>query len=124
MWWIAELAERRIAEAQRDGAFDNLPGLGAPLPDDGIDALVPEHQRLAYRVLKNSGYLPPELENHRDAVELALLLATAEAAVRPMLLERLARLNRLLEHGGHHALTVPADYADKLGERSAARRQQ
>ncbi|WP_255989867.1 DnaJ family domain-containing protein [Chitinolyticbacter albus] len=124
MWWVTELAERRIAEAQRDGAFDNLPGIGQPLPADEIDLLVPEHQRIAYRVLKNSGYLPPELETHRDAVELALQLATAEADTRPALLERLARLNRLLEHGGHRALAVPVDYATRLAEWGSARRHQ
>ncbi|HSC81436.1 MAG TPA: DnaJ family domain-containing protein [Chitinolyticbacter sp.] len=121
MWWITELAERRIAEAQRDGAFDNLPGVGQPLPVDAIDPQVPEHQRIAYRVLKNSGYLPAELETHRDAVELALQLATAEAGARPALLERLARLNRLLEYGGHRALMVPAHYAERLGERITGR---
>ena len=55
------LAEQRIREAQERGEFDNLPGAGAPLALDD-DALVPEELRAAYRILKNAGYVPPELE--------------------------------------------------------------
>ncbi|GAA5785616.1 DnaJ family domain-containing protein [Chitiniphilus shinanonensis] len=110
MWWLNELAERRIAEARDAGELDNLPGSGRPLPAEDIDPLVPEHQRMAYRVLKNAGYLPPELQLHAEAVELALQLATAGEAA-PALQQRLARINALLRHSGHAALAVPTDYA-------------
>lgn len=60
-----ELIERRIDEARREGQFDDLPGAGRPLELDD-DRLVPEELRAAYRVLKNSGYLPPEVEALRD----------------------------------------------------------
>lgn len=60
-----ELIERRIDEARREGQFDDLPGAGRPLELDD-DRLVPEELRAAYRVLKNSGYLPPEVEVLRD----------------------------------------------------------
>ncbi|TJZ69776.1 DnaJ family domain-containing protein [Chitiniphilus eburneus] len=112
MWWLNELAERRIAEARDAGELDNLPGSGHPLPAEDIDPLVPEHQRMAYRVLKNAGYLPPELELHAQAVELAVQLAAAgeEAA---MLRQRLARINALLQHSGHPALVVPPDYVER-----------
>ncbi len=53
------IAEERIKETQGKGAFDNLPGRGKPLdPDDGAN--VPEELRMAWRVLKNAGCLPPE----------------------------------------------------------------
>jgi hypothetical protein len=55
------IAERRIREAQERGELDDLPGAGAPLALDD-DALIPEDLRAAYRVLKNSGFLPPELD--------------------------------------------------------------
>ena len=53
------LAERRIAEAVANGELDDLPGAGQPLELDD-DALIPEELRLAYRILKNAGYVPPE----------------------------------------------------------------
>lgn len=62
---LDDLIERRIDEARRQGAFDDLPGSGRPLDLDD-DRLVPEELRVAYRILKNAGYLPPEVEALRD----------------------------------------------------------
>jgi hypothetical protein len=45
------LAERKIAEAMEEGAFDNLPGAGRPLPEDDL-ANLPDDVRLAYRILR------------------------------------------------------------------------
>ncbi|MCL4185158.1 MAG: DUF1992 domain-containing protein, partial [Burkholderiaceae bacterium] len=60
-----DLIERRIDEARRAGAFDDLPGAGRPLELDD-DRLVPEELRVAWRILKNAGFLPPEVEALRD----------------------------------------------------------
>lgn len=77
MWLIDEMAERHIREAQRRGAFDNLPGAGQPLRLDD-DAAVPAELRTAYRLLKNAGYLPPELQLRRDIAHAEQLLMLAE----------------------------------------------
>lgn len=53
------LIEQRIREAAERGEFDDLPGAGQPLPLDD-DLLVPEEVRVAHRILKNAGYVPPE----------------------------------------------------------------
>ena len=71
------IVERRILEAQARGDFDDLPGTGAPLQLDD-DSLVAEDLRAAYRVLKNAGYLPPELEIHREIREIEQLIAAAQ----------------------------------------------
>jgi hypothetical protein len=73
MFLIDELAEARIAEAMERGDFDHLEGAGRPLSLDD-DLLVPEHLRVAFRILKNAGYLPPELELRREISELGQLL--------------------------------------------------
>lgn len=65
--------ERLILEAQKKGEFDSLPGSGAPLVLDD-DSAVPEELRMAYRILKNSGYLPPELQSRQEALELYKLM--------------------------------------------------
>ena len=54
------IAEQKIAEAVSRGELDNLPGEGRPLELDD-DALIPEDLRLAYRILKNAGFVPPEV---------------------------------------------------------------
>ena len=56
-----KIIERRIQEAQSRGEFDNLPGRGKPLELED-DSHVPEELRLAYKILKNAGCLPPELQ--------------------------------------------------------------
>ncbi|MFZ4835816.1 DUF1992 domain-containing protein [Rouxiella sp. Mn2063] len=65
--------ERLILEAQKKGEFDSLPGSGAPLVLDD-DSAVPEELRMAYRILRNSGYLPPELQSRQEALELYKLM--------------------------------------------------
>jgi hypothetical protein len=60
-----DLIERRIDEARRRGAFDDLPGSGRPLELDD-DRLVPGELRVAWRILKNAGFVPPEVEALRD----------------------------------------------------------
>ena len=98
------LAEQRIAEAVSRGDFDDLPGAGRPLELDD-DALIPEDLRLAYRILKNAGFVPPEVEavneiavlerlamgNATAAKKLALLKARVEARYYDKAIARLAR---------------------------------
>ncbi len=59
------LAEQRIREAQVRGAFDALPGAGRPLDLDE-PPLVPDDVRMANRILKNAGFVPPEVELRRE----------------------------------------------------------
>ncbi|NDL65962.1 DnaJ family domain-containing protein [Acerihabitans arboris] len=73
MWLVDELAEQHIQQALREGEFDNLPGYGKPLQLDD-DSAVPEDLRAGYRLLKNAGYLPAELQDRQDALRLSDLL--------------------------------------------------
>jgi Domain of unknown function (DUF1992) len=70
------IAEEKIRDAMRAGAFDNLPGAGRPLALDD-DALIPEDLRMAYRILKNAGCVPPEIEARKEAATLRKLVAAA-----------------------------------------------
>jgi hypothetical protein len=74
---IERLAEQRILEAQRNGAFDNLAGKGKPLEIEDLSAL-PEDLRMAYHVLKNAHVLPPEAELLKDIHILEDLLKHVE----------------------------------------------
>jgi hypothetical protein len=56
-----KLVEERIKNAQKKGDFNNLPGSGKPLDlDEG--SCVAEDLRLAYKILKNADFVPPEIE--------------------------------------------------------------
>lgn len=110
------IAEERIRQAMADGEFDRLPGAGRPLDLDD-DLLVPEELRMAMRVLKNAGYVPPEVEHLRELRQLEARLAD-----EPDELERLAArkrmeflLLRLEESGaGRVAQQVWNEYRDRL----------
>ena len=75
--FIASLAERRIAEAREAGAFDNLPGYGKPLTLED-DSHIPPELRMSYRILKNAGYIPPELAERKEIDSLLDMLESAE----------------------------------------------
>ena len=123
MLMLDAIAEERIREAQSRGEFDDLPGAGAPL-DLEDDAMVPEELRAAYRLLKNAGYVPPELEIHREIREIEQLLKAATAGAERARL--LARINFLLTRSAagrrHGDLTVQEDYLEKMAEQLERRR--
>ena len=71
------MVEERILEAERGGAFENLPGKGKPLKLED-KSQVPEELRIAYRVLKNARVLPPEAELLKEIHTLKDLLKHIE----------------------------------------------
>lgn len=83
MHGFEELIEARIREALERGDFDNLPDAGRRL-DLKEDPFIPEDMRMAYRILKNAGYIPPELELRKDisAVESEIANANDEPSRR------------------------------------------
>jgi len=71
------IAERRIKDAIKDGVFDNLPGAGKPLELED-DSHIPEDLRIAYKVLKNANFVPPEVSLRKEIVKTEDLLAGME----------------------------------------------
>ena len=68
-----KLAEERIQEAIRDGAFEGLPGEGQPLELEDL-SLVPAELRAGYILLKGAGCLPEEMELKKEFLELSDLI--------------------------------------------------
>ncbi len=56
--------------------MDNLPGQGQPLSLEDDSHLDPE-LRMAYKVLKNAGYTPPELDVRQEIVRVEDMLNSA-----------------------------------------------
>ena len=74
---IRLIAERKISEAIRKGLLDIQGWNNRPLPKTN-DNLVPEELRMAHKILKNAGYLPPEIETKKEIQHIEDLLATCE----------------------------------------------
>ncbi|HQG43546.1 MAG TPA: DUF1992 domain-containing protein, partial [Spirochaetota bacterium] len=73
MYIFELIAEQRIRDAMERGEFDNLPGMGKPLPRDELDTIPPDI-RMAYKIMKNAGIIPEEVELRKDIYSLQQLI--------------------------------------------------
>ncbi|EEE0769417.1 DUF1992 domain-containing protein [Salmonella enterica] len=115
MWLLDQWAERHIIEAQRKGEFDNLPSRGEPLILDD-DSHVPAELRAGYRLLKNAGCLPPELEQRRDAIQLLDILKSIreDDPQYHQVSRQLSLLELKLWQAGLSTDFLHSEYAEKL----------
>ncbi|PIE61636.1 MAG: molecular chaperone DnaJ [Desulfobacterales bacterium] len=67
------IVEERIKQAQKEGRFNDLKGQGRPLQFDETN--VPEEFRMAHKILKNAGFLPPEIEIKKQIEKTRDLMA-------------------------------------------------
>ena len=116
MSYFWRLAEERIKEAQRAGAFDDLPGKGKPLDLEDL-GWVPEDLRIGYLILKNAHVLPPEAELLKDIHTIEDLLKHVEdegerRALAKSIQFKLIRLDMLKRRS--MPLSSVRDYSRKL----------
>lgn len=116
MSYFWRIAEERILDAQRAGAFDDLPGKGKPLNLEDL-SWVPEDLRIGYLVLKNAHVLPPEAELLKDIHTLEDLLKHVEdeahrRALAKSIQLKLIRLDLLKRRS--MSITSIRDYNRKL----------
>lgn len=108
------LVEERIQQALRRGEFDNLPGAGRPLALDD-DSLVPPEVRIAYRILKNAGFVPPEVLERKEIAELeAQIAGVTDAVARKHALTKLALLRTRLGLRRSRAIARNPGYERKI----------
>ena len=116
---MAAIAESRIQEAMEKGEFDNLPGAGKPLVLED-EANIPEELRMAWKILKNSGCLPPELAERKEAADILECLENCpdeQQAVKQM-----RRLRVLLERmHGNSSLASMLESHDEYYQKILAR---
>lgn len=122
MYIFELIAEQRIREAIERGEFDNLPGMGKPLPRDELDTISPDI-RMAYKIMKNAGIIPEEVELRKDIYSLQQLINACcdddkrlEGLVKQLNAKQL-RYTILMEQKGIH---VPDyEYRKKVMEKLA-----
>ena len=115
---FGKLAEERIKEAAERGDFNDLPGRGQPLELED-DSKVPEELRLAYKVLKNAGYTPPELQAQKELMQVEDLLANApDEKTRYQALKRLNYLTMKLSNlRPNSGIFKENDYGNRVVDR-------
>ncbi|MDO3377321.1 DUF1992 domain-containing protein [Geoalkalibacter halelectricus] len=120
MDFLVMIAERKILEAMARGEFDNLPGAGRPLPrEEGLDG-VPAELRMAYKVLKNAGFVPPEVELRKEILTLQGLVEVVEddaerRKMRRELQAKQIKLSLLMKRPLH--LENALEYRDRVYEK-------
>jgi DnaJ homolog subfamily C member 28 len=78
---IDSLVDEKIREAQAEGAFDNLPGFGKPLPRDR-DQDVAGESWMSNRVLKQAGFVPEWVRLRKEIADERPKVAEALRAYR------------------------------------------
>jgi len=117
VWLLDEMAERAIAQARERGELDDLPNAGRPLELDD-DSMVPAELRAGYRLLKNAGYLPEELELRREIRDVEQLLREARSAEeRAEIAPRLRLLLDRLGRSRSSTVMAQAHYFDLVWQR-------
>jgi hypothetical protein len=99
-------AERRIREAQEEGAFDALPGIGKPIPD--LDGPNDANWWLKKKLREERlSVLPPILEARLDAEKT--LAAVASRATEEQVRRCLTALNERIRNAHFSAADGPTD---------------
>lgn len=97
MGTLDEEIGRHLEESMASGELRGCEYFGKPLPDDEAWEATPPAFRMPFKVLKNAGYKPPEVELfHRRARLAAAAAATADEALRKRLLAELCSLEQAI----------------------------
>jgi len=88
---------RALAESLRNGELKSAPSFGKPLDLGDGYAATPQEWRMPFKVLKDAGMAPPEIETMRQlsALRAELAASTDEAGARA-LRQRIADLQQHL----------------------------
>jgi hypothetical protein len=70
---------RHLREALESGELARTEGFGKPLPEDAGWNATPESLRMPFKILKNAGFVPPEVELFRERAALAASVAACES---------------------------------------------
>jgi hypothetical protein len=119
---FSKIIEERIRKAQKKGAFENLEGAGKPL-NLKDDSHIAEDLRLAHKILKNSDFLPPEIELKKEIQRTEdLLSGMKDTAQKHRTLKKLNYLIMKLNacRDTSIELEVPQKYSLKLVDRLEA----
>ena len=88
---------RHLRQALASGELAQAPGFGKPLVEDADWHATPESLRMPFKILKNAGFHPPEVELFNERAALAdQLRHCTDDATRMALGRRLSELQQRL----------------------------
>ena len=93
---IDEQIAQGLLDAQRSGELQSAPSWGKPLDLDDGYAQTPEELRMAFKALKDAGFVPPEVETMRQIAALRQVIDEAPEAPEAEAMRR--RISELQQH--------------------------
>ena len=93
---IDEQIAQSLRESQRSGELQSAPSWGKPLDLNDGYAQTPEELRLAFKALKDAGFVPPEVETMQWIAALRETIAAAPDAPEADAMRK--RLSELQQH--------------------------
>ena len=85
-----------LRESQRSGELQSAPSWGKPLDlNDGFEQ-TPDELRMAFKALKDAGFVPPEVETMKQIAALREVLAAEPDADKAEAMRR--RVSELQQH--------------------------
>lgn len=125
---IQTIAERKIQQAMTEGTLPDLSHWkNKPLPPDPIPPQVPDDLRMAYRLLKNAGYVPEEIVLQKEIHQLEqLLVHCTDEREKVRQLKRISCLRTKLESRMGRSLELGEDtpYYERVVDRLASPKKQ
>ncbi|WP_339321241.1 DnaJ family domain-containing protein [Paenibacillus sp. FSL W8-0194] len=118
MGLMSWLAEERIHKAMEQGEFKDLAGKGKPLELEDLSH-IPEDLRMSYKVMKNAGVIPEEMQLQGELLKLRDLIYACENAgekekLKRSLTEKKLRFQMLMEQRGLSGSTAFLEYEPKI----------
>lgn len=113
------IAERRISQAIQEGTLDFSQWKNKPLVLED-DSFIPDDLKMAYKLLKNAGYVPPEVEAKKEIRRIEDLIAkTEDEHLRLKQMKKLSLLLIEVDAKRKRPLSIEAqdDYYARIVER-------
>ena len=96
MTTLDEQIAQKLREAQRSGELQSAAGWGKPLDLEDGYAQTPEELRMAFKALKQAGFVPPEVETMKQIAALREVIAADPAAPQADAMRK--RVSELQQH--------------------------
>ena len=94
---IEDEISRKLAEAERTGELRSAPSFGKPLAADAGWDMTPDELKMPFKILKNAGIVPPEVELFHERARLREALQSApDEGQRQVLRKQLTDLEQRL----------------------------